>query len=72
MTPTTFAANFNKNGDLTKKNKAGQLYYDMFLELAYEAENTNEEVTFEAETDESDAEASEAEESVRSGVFGNL
>ncbi len=42
MTPTTFAANFNKNGDLTKKNKAGQLYYDMFLELAYEAENTND------------------------------
>ena len=42
MTPTTFAVNFNKNGDLTKKNKAGQLYYDMFLELAYEAENTND------------------------------
>ena len=42
MTPTTFAANFNKNGDLTKKNKAGQLYYVMFLELAYEAENTND------------------------------
>ena len=45
MTPTTFAANFNKNGDLTKKNKAGQLYYDMFLELAYEAENTNDKLS---------------------------
>ena len=45
MTPTTFAVNFNKNGDLTKKNKAGQLYYDMFLELAYEAENKNDKLS---------------------------
>lgn len=45
MTPTTFAVNFNKNGDLSKKNKAGQLYYDMFLELAYEAENTNDKLS---------------------------
>ena len=26
----TFAVNFNKHGDLTKRNKAGQVYYDMF------------------------------------------
>ena len=45
MTPITFAVNFNKHGDLTKRNKAGQVYYDMFLELAEEAETTNDKLS---------------------------
>lgn len=34
--------------------------------------DTNEEVTFEIETDEPDSDTSEAEKSVSSGVFGNV
>ena len=42
MIPETFAVNFKKDGDLTKKNSAGQVYYDMFLKLAYEAETSED------------------------------
>jgi len=42
MTPETFAVNFKKDGDLTKKNSAGQVYYDMFLKLAHEAETSKD------------------------------
>ena len=39
MTPIIKAVNLSKK-DLTKKNGAGQIYYDLFLELAEEAENS--------------------------------
>lgn len=45
MTPTTYAVNFKKHWDLSKKNKSGQSYIDMFLELAYEAENTKDKLS---------------------------
>jgi len=42
MTPITKARNFTKNSDLTTKNRSGQSYYDLFLHLAHEAENSND------------------------------
>lgn len=45
MTPTTRVENFTKESDLTKKNRAGQCLFDLFLELANEAENTKDKLS---------------------------
>ena len=44
MTPITYTVNLSQK-DLTKKNRAGQLHYDLFLKLAEEAENTSDKLS---------------------------